>query len=192
MSTTITNVVNTSTIISAEFVKLTITTATTEVITFSTSYKNETIGGVSYVAMGGLVGVGTQQRDLRVSGHDTTISLVGVDPVNINMVLAKALRGAEVEIYRGFYDSSYVLTNTVKRFTGIVTSYNIQEQREGQDDMFMISVNCSNYKAVLENNVNGRRTNRDTWNYFYNGTDTSMDNVEKLSGAFFDFGVPVK
>jgi hypothetical protein len=44
----------------------------------------------------------------------------------------------------------------------------------------------------LENNIGGRRTNRDTWSYLYGNTDTSMDSVERLNGAYFDFGVPVK
>ena len=192
MSTTITNVVNTSTIISAEFVKLTIvTTSTSTVYTFSTSYKNETIDGVVYKSLGGLVQVGQQQRDLKVSAFDTNVALVGIDPANINLVLANPIRGSEIEISRGFYDQGYMLVNTVKRFTGIVTSYTIEENRQDRDDTFGIVISCSNYKTVLENNVGGRRTNRDDWTRLYGNTDTSMDAVEKLNGAYFDFGVPV-
>lgn len=192
MSTTISSVANTGTIITAEFVKISITTATTEVIAMGTAYKNETFGGTTYSALGGLVNISTQQRDLRASGYDTTITLIGIDPANMNMVLSKQIRGAEVEIYRGFYDQNYILQNTVKRFTGIITGYNIQEQREEDVDMFVISVNASNYKTVLENNVGGRRTNRENWELLYQRNDTSMDNITSLNGAFFDFGVPVK
>jgi hypothetical protein len=192
MSTTITNVVNTSSIISAEFVKLTIvTTSTSTVYTFSTSYKNETVNGVVFKALGGLVQVGQQQRDLKVSAFDTNVALVGIDPANINLVLANPIRGSEIEISRGFYDAGYNLINTVKRFTGIVTSYTIEENRQDRDDTFGIVISCSNYKTVLENNVGGRRTNRDDWTRLYGTTDTSMDAVEKLNGAYFDFGVPV-
>ena len=192
MSTTITNVMNTSTIISAEFVKLTIvTTSTSTVYTFSTGYKNETVDGVVYKALGGLVQVGQQQRDLKVSSFDTNVALVGIDPANINLVLANPIRGSEIEISRGFYDQGYMLVNTVKRFTGIVTSYVIEENREDRDNTFGIVISCSNYKTVLENNVGGRRTNRDDWTTRYAGTDTSMNSVEKLNGAYFDFGVPV-
>jgi hypothetical protein len=191
MSTTITNVVNTSSIISCEFVKLTIlTTSTSTVVAMTSGFRDETVGGVTYRALGGLVQVGQQQRDLKVTGFDTSVGLVGIDPVNMNMVLTQPIRGSEIEIYRAFYDNSYTLVNTVKRFTGIVTSYTIAENREGQDDFFGIVLNCSNYKTVLENNIGGRRTNRDDWTYLYGNTDTSMDSVEKLSGAYFDFGVP--
>lgn len=192
MSTTITNVVNTSSIISAEFVKLTIvTTSTSTVYTFSTGYKDETVNGVVYKALGGLVQVGQQQRDLKVSSFDTNVALVGIDPANINLVLANPIRGSEIEISRGFYDQGYILVNTVKRFTGIVTSYVIEENREDRDNTFGIVISCSNYKTVLENNIGGRRTNRDDWTTLYAGTDTSMNSVERLSGAYFDFGVPV-
>jgi hypothetical protein len=191
--TDIAQVDNVDKVRSAEFVKLTVVnTGTDEVYTFSTSFKHENINGQDYTPMGGLVNIGQQQRDLRVTSFDTSISLVGIDPVNINLVLGKNIRGSEIEIYRGFYDDNYQLVNSVLRFTGIVTSYTVSETREGSDDMFGIVINCSSYKTVLENNVGGRRTNRDTWTYFYASTDTSMDGVEKLSGAYFDFGVPVK
>ena len=189
MSTSIPQVQDQTKVISAEFIKLAISTST---YTFSTSYKAETIGGVSYTPMGGLVEVGQQQRDLKVTSFDTSISLVGIDPANIQMVLGTPIRGSEVEIYRGFYNDNYALVNTVKRFTGVVTTYSITENRETEDLTYTIVVNCSSYKTVLENNIGGRRTNRDTWTYFYGSTDTSMDAVEKLNGAYFDFGVPVK
>jgi len=193
MSTSIAQVQNQTRVISAEFVKLRIIEPTTSTTyTFSTAYKNELIGGVSYTAMGGLIAISNQQRDLKVTGYDTTLTLAGVDPANIAMVLGKPIRGSEVEIHRGFYDTGGTIVNTVQRFTGVVTSYTVSEQRDNDIDSFSISINCSSYKSLLENNVGGRRTNRDSWTYWYGSTDTSMDNVEKLNGAYFDFGVPVK
>lgn len=189
MSTTIAQVEDQTKVISAEFVKLSVGTST---YTFSTSGKIETISGVDYTPMGGLVEIGQQQRDLKVTGFDTSISLVGIDPVNIQLVLGTPIRGSEVEIRRGFYNEDYELVNSVLRFTGVVTSYNVSEQKDTETMSFGIVINCSSYKTVLENNVGGRRTNRDTWSYWYGTSDTSMDAVEKLSGAYFDFGVPVK
>lgn len=189
MSTSIPQVQDQTKVISAEFIKIVVGS---ETYTFSTSYKAETINGVSYTPMGGLVEVGQQQRDLKVTSFDTSISLVGIDPVNIQMVLGTPIRGSEVEIFRGFYNDDYELVNSVRRFTGVVTTYSISESQDLGEMSFTIVVNCSSYKTVLENNSGGRRTNRDTWSYFYGSNDTSMDNVEKLNGAYFDFGVPVK
>jgi hypothetical protein len=197
MSTIIPEVVATPKVKSAEFIKLTINNGTTSTVyTFSSSYRAETFGGQRYTPVGGLLQIGQQNRDLRATSADTTISLSGLDPDNIYLVLGTPIRGSEVEIYRGFYTSQDILSTAtvVKRFTGIVTSYNVSEEfnNEANMDIFSVSISCSSYKTVLEINVGGRRTNQDTWDYWYAGTDTSMANVSKLNGAYFDFGVPVK
>ena len=193
MTTAIAQVANTASIKTAEFVKLVVaTTNTTNTYTFSNAFKRETIDGTEYTALGGLVAVGNQQRDLTATAYDTSVALVGVDPTNINLVLNANLRGSLIEIRRGFYDDGGRLTATYPRFKGVVTTFQISEDREGDIDVFNVVINCSSYKTILQNNIGGRRTNRDVWNYLYNGADTSMDSVEKLSGAYFDFGVPVK
>lgn len=195
MSTTIPEVVDAPRVRSAEFIKLTVVTeSTSTVYTFSTSFRPEVYNGQTYTPVGGLLQIGQQNRDLRATSADTSISLSGIDPDNIYLVLGTPIRGSEVEIYRGFYTDNYVLDNVVKRFTGIVTSYNISEDHDATNntDVFTVAINCSSYKTVLENNVGGRRTSQDTWDYWYAGTDTSMANVAKLNGAYFDFGVPVK
>jgi len=176
----------------AEFVKLTIVNpdGSTVVHTFSSSYQNETISGTVYLALGGLLMVGTQQRDLRVSSADTTVTLSGLNSDNIYLVLGTQIKGSLIEIWRGFYDDNYNLVNTVKRYDGIITSYTITEDREETTDNFVISVNCSAYKVVLENRIAGRKTNSQSWKEF-NPTDVSMDKVQTLDGAYFNFGKPV-
>lgn len=167
-----------------------------EVYTFSNSFKDEIIDGVTYTALGGLLGVSEIQRDVRVTGYDLNLSLTGLDPNNIFRVLNKDLRGATIEIYRGFYDENYVLNTTtqppIKRYAGTITSFNIQETRENKDNDYAISIQASNYKIILENNVNGRKTNRTSWRdpYYEYPTDPSMDAVISLEGRYFDFGKP--
>jgi hypothetical protein len=183
---------NVTAITNAEFVKLTIfndvnNTANVNVYTFSSTYKEEIIDGTAYDPLGGLLAVGAQNRDLRVTAGDTTISLSGVSGNSIFIVLDKKIRGSEIEILRGFYDDDMNLTNTYQRFTGIVTSYTIQEDREELEDTFTISLNASSYKIVLENRIAGRKTNKESWRYF-NSNDASMDQVYAIAGVQFDFG----
>jgi hypothetical protein len=183
---------NATKINSAEFVKLTVyneysNTANTTVYTFSSAYKEELIDGQFYTPLGGLLSVGVQQRDLRVTAADTSISLSGVDGNNIYIVLATKIKGSEIEIIRGFYNNNYILTNTYPRFTGIVTSYNIAEDRMDDYDTFTVTINASSYKTVLENRLAGRKTNQQSWQVF-NSTDSSMNNMYSLSGKKFDFG----
>jgi hypothetical protein len=176
----------------AEFVKLTIyneygNLANNNVYTFSSSYQSETIDGQVYTPLGGLLAVGIQQRDIRVTSADTSISLSGIDGNNMAIVLGSLIRGSKLEITRGFYDNNYILTSDAKRFTGIVTNYNISEERQDQDDNFTITLNASSFKSVLENRIAGRKTNSESWKE-YNPTDTSMDRVPSLADRAFDFG----
>jgi hypothetical protein len=180
----------------AEFVKLTIyneygNTANNNVYTFSSSYKTENINGQDYTPLGGLLAVGVQQRDIRVTSADTSLTLSGIDGNNMSIVLGTLIRGSKLEITRGFYDNNYVLTSNAQRFTGIVTNYNISEERQGNDDNYTITLSASSFKSVLENRIAGRKTNSESWKE-YNPTDTSMDRVPSLADRAFDFGQPPK
>jgi hypothetical protein len=176
----------------AEFVKLTIyneygNMANNNVYTFSSSYKEEIIDGQAYSPLGGLMAVGVQQRDIRVTSADTTIALSGVSGNNIYVVLDNKIRGSKLEITRGFYDNNYNLTSNAHRFTGIVTNYQITEERQDQDDNYTVSLMASSFKSVLENRIAGRKTNSESWKEF-NPTDTSMDRVPSLADRAFSFG----
>ena len=183
---------NATQINNAEFVKLTIfneygNNANTTTLTFSSSYKEETIGNTTYDPLGGLLAVGAQSRNLRATSGETTIALSGIDGNNIFNALATKIRGSEVEVLRGFYNNNMVLTNTYPRFKGIVTSYAISEERASTIDNFTVSIGASSYKTVLENRIAGRKTNKESWQFF-NPNDTSMDQVYAISGVSFDFG----
>jgi hypothetical protein len=178
----------------AEFVKLTIyneygNTANNNVYTFSSSYQTETINGQAYTPLGGLLAVGVQQRDIRVTSADTSLTLSGIDGNNMAIVLGTLIRGSKLEIIRGFYNNNYVLTSNAQRFTGIVTNYNITEERQDNDDNFTITLNASSFKSVLENRIAGRKTNSESWKET-SPTDTSMDRVPSLADRSFDFGKP--
>lgn len=184
-------------ILTADFVKLTLSNSPSgsgsEIVTFSSSYRNEVINGDEYDALGGLLGVGSQQRDLSATGFDTTISIIGIDASNIFYVLSDEflMKGSIVQIYRGFYDENYVLTPYL-RYTGLVTSWSIEENNivEELEDTYICNINCSNYKSVLENRIAGRNTSPTSWKNF-NSNDTSMDNVPNLINATWNFGMPV-
>ena len=197
MSTVIPEVGNTVTqISSAEFVKITVyndyaNIANVNVYAISSSFKSETIDGTIYDPLGGLIAVGSQNRDLRVTAGDTNIAVSGIGGDSIELVLDLKIRGSEVEVIRGFYDANYVLTNTYPRFTGIITSYALEENREGNDNTFTVILSASSYKTVLENRIAGRKTNKESWRFF-NSSDASMDNVYAIAGVSFDFGQPAR
>lgn len=183
---------NVLTITTAEFVKLRIfndisNVANISTYTFSSSYKTETIDSVNYTPLGYLLQVGGQNRDLRVTSAGTQLALSGIDANNIALVLDTKIRGSEVTVSRGFYDANMVLQNTYLRFTGVVTSYAIAEDRTEQNDNFTVTIQASSYKTVLENRLAGRKTNRESWRYF-DANDSSMDRVYSIAQTAFDFG----
>lgn len=187
-----------SQISNAEFVRLDIPGSPDETYFFSNSYKSETIldpitntsavSTATFTALGGLVGVSGHQRDLSVTSYDTQVTLVGVDPTKLGLIIDSKIKGSRIQIYRGFYDASGNMIDTPKlRYTGIVTSYTLTEDRVDRDDTFTLAINCSSYKTVLENRVAGRYTNSRSWKNA-NATDTSMDRVASLANSKFDFG----
>ena len=187
--------------INAEFVRLTVPGGPDGgVYTFSSSFKVEqlpgepdnfnpgTVGGVTYTPLGGLVGVSGHQRDLTVTSYDTTVSLAGIDPTKLALVIDAKLKGSQIEIWRGFYTTNFGLTTVSKRYTGIVTGYSLQEDRIDRQDTFTLQLHCSSYKRVLENRHAGRFTNPQSWKKF-SPDDTSMDNVPNINGVSYPFGV---
>jgi hypothetical protein len=220
MSTAITAVQGTSKLVNAEFIRLTIQGGPDGgVYTFSSSYKIESftdpvtgdtiIGNPgttatnalsTFTPLGGLVGVSGHQRDLSVTSFDTSVTIQGIDPDKLGLVIDAKIKGSRIEIWRGFYDANMNLSSVSKRYTGIVTGYNLTEDRVQEVDTFSLDLHCSSYKRVLENRHAGRFTNSQSWNgtatqYLSDGVtlnpayDASMDGVAALNGATFNFGV---
>jgi hypothetical protein len=203
-------------IIDAEFVKLTVnftngSTIISRNFNFSTSYRSHVVNGETYSELGALVNITGTQRDISSSGYDTGITLTGLDPYWIYVVAGAPatteipvtnqlpipvgyyplIKGSKAYIYRGFFDDNYNLVTSALRYTGIITSYTIAENRDTDfdalDDTYTINLQCSAYRQVLENRIAGRKTNSTSWKYV-NAADTSMDRVSGLEGKKFDFG----
>lgn len=214
---TISAVANTAIVRDAEFVKLTVTftngtARTTGSFYFSSSYRAETINGESYGEMGALVAIGNQQRSISSTGYDTAVTITGLDPLWIYVVAGGPLatplplsngqpdipvgyypiiKGSTLEIRRGFYDANFNLTSNVLRYTGIITNYSINESRDlgfdAVDDNYTINLQSSAIRRILETRINGRKTNQQSWQYWY-PNDTSMNRIAGLEGKQFDFG----
>lgn len=164
----------------------------------------------TFTPLGQLVNISGTQRDLSASSYDTTITLQGIDQTKVGVILSSSfyntatnsyelvqLKGAKVNIWRGFYTDNYVLDgDPVLRYTGIVTGYNIVEDQLENQNTFTLQIHCSNYKLVLQNRIVGRHTNPRSWNTVNGQTilstdpayDAGMDNVAALNNATFNFG----
>jgi hypothetical protein len=181
---------------SAEFVKLTLskTNGTTQILTFSNSYRPEVVEGLTYQPLGGLLGISQQQRSLEATQYDTSLTLSGVNQQNIFTVLSadNQIKGSKIQIYRGFYSNNYSFDELALRYTGIVVNFNINESvdNSGMKTEYVVGLNCANFKKILEDGIGGIATNSASWKrYFPN--DVSMDRIDTLHDRSFDFGKKV-
>jgi hypothetical protein len=192
------NAVNNSSIRHSEFVKLSIGNPVTTTYAFCNAAAPITAGGITFSNLGSLLLVGDVQRDIKATSDDMTISLFGIDPTNVALILSSNIKGSLVEVWRGFLDSNNQIITTpttqfFKRYQGIINNVSITEDwnQETRTRIATCSISCSSMRRILENRISGVRTNKDSWQFMYPG-DTSMSRVSEISNTFFDFGAPPK
>ena len=190
MTTTI-NALSSKSIRHAEFVKL--TTATT-VYTFCNAAAPITVSGTTYSNLSALLMLSDVKRDIKNTSSDMVITLTGIDPANIALILSTGLKGATIETYRGFLDSNNQIITTpsqqfFKRYQGIVSNMSVTEDfnSELRTRVATCSVSCASFRSILEKRMGGVKTNATIWKSYYPG-DTSMDRVAAISATYFDFG----
>jgi hypothetical protein len=189
------NAVTGSQINHAEFVRLTVGTDE-DVYTFCNASAPITVDGITFNNLGALLGVGDVQRDIKATSDDMTISLTGIDPANIGLILGNQIKGSYVEVWRGFFDSNNQIITTpttqfFKRYQGIINSVSITENFDTQARVRVATcqISCSSMRRILENRLSGIKTNKSNWQTFY-PNDTSMNRVAEISNTYFDFGKP--
>jgi len=157
-----------------------------------------TVSGITFSNLGMLLQLGDIPQDIKSTSDDITISLTGIDPTNVGLILSSNIKGSTVEIWRGFLDSNNQIitspsTQFFKRYTGIINSVGISEDFDDQarTRVATCTISCTSMRKVLENRIAGLRTNQKSWQFFY-PSDTSMNRVAAISNQYFDFGAPPK
>ena len=177
----------------AEFVRLSVGSTPT-VYTFCNAAAPITVNGITFSNLGSLLAIGDVQRDVKATSFDMAISLTGIDPNNVALILSSDIKGSIVEIWRGFLDSNNQVITTptpqfFKRWTGIVNNVSITEDFNEQvrQRIATCTITCSSMRRILENRIAGIKTNKVVWQYFY-ANDSSMNRVDAISNTYFDFG----
>jgi hypothetical protein len=194
MTTTIA-ALSSSSINFAEFVRLTLPT---ETLTFCNAAAPITVNGVTYEGLGTLLNIGEVQRNVKANSADMQISLTGIDPSTISIVLGAELKGSTIELWRGFLNSNNQIITTpttqfFKRYQGIINNVAISENFDDEIRQRVATciVSSASMRAVLEAKVSGIKTNRESWRNIY-PADSSMDRVAVIASTYFDFGKPPK
>ena len=103
---------NTNVIRYADFFRL---TTPTGVYLFSTAPYAITVSSISalpFSALGQLIKVNSAQRDIKSTANETTVTLVGIDISMLAIVLAEKIKGSQIELWHGFFNSDNTLITT--------------------------------------------------------------------------------
>ena len=167
-----------------------------QVLTFSDYHKNYTISGTTYTGLGQLLAVTNTTNNLRAAPEEVSISISGIPSGNITAILDNKIKGSNVRIYRGFFNSTTgellsVAGNPAGKFQGVVNNFDITDDLDMGSDTGTITLTLTVTSVVdlLNNKITGRRTNPTDQDLFYSG-DKSMDRVPSLAKSNFNFGAP--
>ena len=191
----ITQVQNTNNIRLVDFIRM---TTPTGVYRFATTPKALTVPAVDsepFSAIGSLMQIGSVQRDIKSTANETTFTVVGIDTVNLAWVLDQKIKGSQVEMWHGFFNTSGELITTggtgglYQFFNGYVNSFSISEEWMEELRMYtgVIAISASSIQLVLQNRIAGRYTNDNSWQFFA-PNDTSMNRVAFISTINYRFG----
>jgi hypothetical protein len=159
---------------------------------FSDYHKEFDVLGIPYQPLGELLSVTTSTDDLRATPKDITMTISGIPTGNVDDVLDERIKGSFVTIYRGFFDAETaqllnIADNPAGKFQGIVSNFQINDDIGMGDDTgtFTIVFTITSIVELLNNKVNGRRTNPVDF-----PAQQLMSRVGALAKSNFNFGAP--
>jgi hypothetical protein len=179
----------------ADFIRLTTPEATYRFATTASALTIPAVDAQPFQALGQLVKVGDATKDIKSTANETTVTLVGIDQAMLGLVLGQNIKGSQIEMWHGFFDTNGALITTggsgglYQFFNGYINAFSISEQwmEEMRSFMGVITVSASSIQLILQNRNAGRYTNNNSWTFF-NPTDTSMNRVAFISNINYQFG----
>jgi hypothetical protein len=160
----------------------------------SSAYNPVTYNANTYTELGSFLQISEFPEDIRTTNGDISITLSGIPSEQnyLSLILTEPIKGGNVTVYRGFYDSPHVHTfdptEVYQRFKGIITNFAIQEDfTAGVELTNSVTVTCASINTLLENRISGQRTNPDDRARLF-PNDQVFARVPELYNISFDFG----
>lgn len=186
---------NTNNIRMADFVRVTTPSATYRFATTPSALTIPAVDAQPFDGLGILVNIGDIQRDIKSTANETTATLIGLDTAVLGWVLGQEIKGSQIEMWHGFFDTNGALITTggtgglYQYFNGYINSFSISEQwmEEVREFVGTVSVSASSIQIILQNRTAGRYTNDNAWQFF-NPSDTSMNRVAFIETINYFFG----
>jgi hypothetical protein len=179
----------------ADFIRLITPDAVYRFATTATALTIPAVDSQPFQALGQLVKVGDATKDIKSTANETTVTLVGIDQAMLGLVLGQNIKGSQIEMWHGFFDTEGALITTggsgglYQFFNGYINAFSISEQwiEEMRSFMGVITVSASSIQLILQNRNAGRYTNNNSWTFF-NPADTSMNRVAFITNINYQFG----
>jgi hypothetical protein len=176
---------------------------------YTTAFCDIQYAGHTYATTNGLLGVSDITDSLTNTEAELSIVLTGINDSYVETVLDAQIKGSPIAIHRVFFNpngnqTQVSGTSVFRRFSGMVTNYNIAEdldlsQYNKANSYYTITLQCSSSMGVLGRKKAGRRTNPSDYKIYYDElgagasgivNDPSLDRVLTLHNSSFDFGKP--
>lgn len=186
---------NTNNIRLADFVRIITPSATYRLSTAPYDITVPAVDTQPFEGLSALIQIGDVQRDIKSTANETQVTLVGIDTALLGWVLSQEVKGSQIEMWHGFFDTNDALITTggtgglYKFFTGYINSFSITEtwMEEARSYVGVISASASSIQIILQNRTAGRYTNNNAWQFF-NAGDTSMARVGFIETINYQFG----
>ena len=164
----------------------------------SDGYKPFTVDSNTYTELGAFLSMSSLTDNLRATNGDISLTLAGIpssstgSEVNyLNIIMTEPVKGGNVTIKRGFYDTSTwaLQANVYTRFKGIITNYNIADSFNfiSKENDYSVTVNVASINTLLENRITGQKTDPIERHRFF-PDDDSFNRIPNIYQTPFDFG----
>ena len=179
----------------ADFVRIVSSGTTYRFATTPSALTIPAVDALPFTALGGLIKIGDAVRDIKSTANETTLTFVGLDTAYLGWVLSQNIKGSQIQMWHGFFDTNGALITTggtgglYQFFNGYINSFSISEQwmEENRAYVGTVSLSASSIQLVLQNRVGGRFTNNNSWQFF-SPNDTSMNRVSFITNINYQFG----
>jgi hypothetical protein len=137
-----------------------------------------------YLPTGDFLNITPTSSDLSNPQNDVTITLSGIPDSRLTSFLRQKVKGTRIQIWRVITPKN-AATIISGRFTGYIMHYAVNEEFDvqGRTSKNTISIVCATILTIMAKTTSGRKTNPVDF-----PTETSMNKVPTLVGAYFDFG----
>lgn len=163
----------------------------------SSAYKPVSYNSNTYTELGSFLNISDLTEDIKTTNGDISVTLSGIPSEQdyLSLILTTKIKGGDVKIYRGFYDTStheLDISEVYLRFSGVITNFAIQESFTPIKELTnSVTITCASINSILDTKVNGQRTNPDDRVRLF-PSDAVFDRVPELFNISFDFGKEYK